>query len=227
MPVTVHPPPIRAICPERIYNPAMPSSVSETLVRLGSEFHRRGWVLGTSGNFSAVVERDPLRLFITASSMDKGRLTADHFLEVDQSGRKVNGAAGRPSAETLLHIAVVRETGAAAVLHTHSVWSTVLSDFHAAAGGFFIEGYEMLKGLEGVATHEHCEWIPILENTQDMQALAAQATALLREKPAVHGILIRQHGLYTWGRDLDAAARHIEILEFLFESVGRRRMMGA
>jgi methylthioribulose-1-phosphate dehydratase len=203
----------------------MSFNTAEALKRLGSEFHLRGWVLGTSGNFSTVIASDPLRLFITASSVDKGRLTADQFLEVDQSGAAVNGAAGKPSAETLLHIAVVRETGAAAVLHTHSVWSTVLSDFHAGAGGFHIEGYEMLKGLEGVATHEHREWIPILENTQDMKALAAQAGILLREHPDVHGILIRQHGLYTWGKDLNTAARHVEILEFLFESVGRRRMM--
>lgn len=203
----------------------MPFNPAETIIRLGAEFHRRGWVLGTSGNFSAVLSHDPLRLFITASSMDKGRLTAENFLEVDQNGQRVTGAAGPPSAETLLHIAVVRTTGAGSVLHTHSVWSTVLSDVHAADGGFFIEGYEMLKGLEGVTTHEHREWIPILENTQDMKALAAQATALLQKNPEVHGILIRQHGLYTWGRDLDAAARHIEILEFLFESVGRRQMM--
>jgi methylthioribulose-1-phosphate dehydratase len=157
--------------------------------------------------------------------MDKGRLTADHFLEVDQNGKKTNGSAGKPSAETLLHIAVVQATGAAAVLHTHSVWSTVLSDFHAPDSGFFIEGYEMLKGLEGISTHEHREWIPILENTQDMKVLAAHARDLLRDRPEVHGILIRQHGLYTWGKDLDAAARHVEILEFLFESVGRRRMI--
>jgi len=203
----------------------MSSVVSETLIRLGSEFHRRGWVLGTSGNFSVVVDRNPLRLFITASSMDKGRLQPEQFLEVDQHGQSIRGASARPSAETLLHIAVVQVTGAEAVLHTHSVWSTVLSDVHAGAGGFFIEGYEMLKGLEGIQTHEHREWIPILENTQDMQALAAQADALLRRNPAIHGILIRQHGLYTWGKNLDSAARHVEILEFLFESVGRRRMM--
>src|SRR5205085_2380270 len=116
-------------------------------------------------------------------------------------------------------------TGAESVLHTHSVWSTVLSDVFADAGGFSIEGYEMLKGLEGVQTHEHREWLPILENTQDMRALAGQVTALLQARPQTHGILIRQHGLYTWGKNLDDAARHVEILEFLLESVGRRRMM--
>ena len=89
----------------------------------------------------------------------------------------------------------------------------------------FIEGYEMLKGLSGVTTHEHREWVPILENSQDMQALAAETTRLLEDDPKVHGFLIRRHGMYTWGADLVEAARHVEILEFLLESVGRRQMM--
>ncbi len=203
----------------------MLTDVSQFLIRLGADFHRRGWVLGTSGNFSVVTSREPLRLQITASSMDKGRLQDEHFLEVDENGKKIGGTVGKPSAETLLHIAVVRATGAGSVLHTHSVWSTVLSDVYAGDGGFEIGGYEMLKGLEGVTTHEHREWIPILDNNQDMAQLAVQASALLRSRPQTHGILIRQHGLYTWGKDLEEAARHVEILEFLFESVGRRRMM--
>jgi methylthioribulose-1-phosphate dehydratase len=195
------------------------------LTELGRDFHRRGWVLGTSGNFSAVIQTDPLRVAITASSVDKGRLTPDHILEVDAAGKVVKPPEGKPSAETLLHLAIVRGLGAGAVLHTHSVWSTVLSDYHVGHGGFFIEGYEMLKGLDGVGTHEHREWIPILENSQDMQLLAAETTRLLQENPHIHGFLIRRHGMYTWGKNLEEAARHVEILEFLLESVGRRQMM--
>ena len=41
-------------------------------------------------------------------------------------------------------------------------------------GGLTIEGYEMLKGLAGVKTHEHREWLPILENSQNMPELADQ-----------------------------------------------------
>jgi methylthioribulose-1-phosphate dehydratase len=201
------------------------AAASEYLADLGRDFHRRGWALGTSGNFSAVIEREPLRLAITSSSVDKGRLTADQILEVDSAGRAVEASEGKPSAETLLHLAVVRVTGAGAVLHTHSVWSTILSDYYKGQGGFFIEGYEMLKGLEGIATHEHREWIPILENSQDMVSLAGEAETLMRENSKLHGFLIRRHGLYTWGKDLAEAARHVEILEFLLESAGRRQMM--
>lgn len=198
---------------------------SEQLAELGRDFHRRGWALGTSGNFSAVLQRDPLRIAITASSLDKGRLAPEHILQIDGEGNVVEPPEGKPSAETLLHVAIVQTLGAGAVLHTHSVWSTILSDYHRGHGGFFIEGYEMLKGLNGVRTHEHREWVPIVENSQDMTALASETRQMLAENPAIHGFLIRRHGLYTWGRDLAEAARHVEIFEFLLESVGRRQMM--
>src|SRR5262245_40786893 len=80
---------------------------SETLAELGRDFHRRGWALGTSGNFSAVTQRAPLRVAITASSLDKGRLSADQILEVDADGKVVSAGPGKPSAETLLHVAIV------------------------------------------------------------------------------------------------------------------------
>src|SRR5207237_9769939 len=93
---------------------------ADHLAQLGQDFHRRGWALGTSGNFSAVIEREPLRLAITASSVDKGKLTPDQIIEVDESGHVLNGSTKKPSAETLLHLVVVNDLRANAVLHTHS-----------------------------------------------------------------------------------------------------------
>lgn len=198
----------------------MSATLAASLARLGPDFHSRGWVLGTSGNFSAIISREPLRLAITSSGVDKGTLAAEHILEIDGEGNVVDGS-GRSSAETLLHLAVVRLRGAGAVLHTHSVWSNILSDAYFSEGGFSIEGYEMLKGLDGVTTHEHSEWLPIIENSQDMKSLAAKVEATLNEHPQAHGFLLRRHGLYTWGRDIAEAKRHIEIIEFLLEVVGR------
>jgi methylthioribulose-1-phosphate dehydratase len=194
--------------------------VAVSLARLGPDFHTRGWVLGTSGNFSAVVSREPLRLAITSSSVDKGQLTADHILQIDAEGNVLEGV-GRPSAETLLHLAVVRLRDAGAVLHTHSVWSNILSDAYSADAGLSIEGYEMLKGLEGVSTHEHREWMPIIENSQDMTGLAGSVEETLEQHPRAHGFLLRRHGLYTWGKDIAEAKRHVEIFEFLLEVRGR------
>ena len=195
-------------------------SAASTMAEVGREFHVRGWVLGTSGNFSAVLHRDPLWLAITSTGSDKGHLSVGQILELDETLTVFRGE-GRPSAETALHLAIVRGRQAGAVLHTHSVWSTVLSGWHASKGGVAIEGYEMLKGLEGIHTHKHREWLPIVENSQDMHELAQEISQALEENPSAHGFLLRGHGLYTWGADLAEAKRHVEIFEFLMETLVR------
>ena len=195
-------------------------SAASTMAEVGREFHVRGWVLGTSGNFSAVLHREPLWLAITSTGSDKGHLSVGQILELDETLTVFRGE-GRPSAETALHLAIVRGRQAGAVLHTHSVWSTVLSGWQASKGGVAIEGYEMLKGLEGIHTHKHREWLPIVENSQDMHELAQEISQTLEENPSAHGLLLRGHGLYTWGADLAEAKRHVEIFEFLMETLVR------
>ncbi len=199
----------------------MSRGLAEQLIDAGRRFDARGWVSGTSGNFSAVSNRDPLRLAITRSGTHKGELTADDILEYGD-GRVLAGE-GSASAETALHLEIVGARGAGSVLHTHSIWSTLLSHRYAELGGIAIRGYEMLKGLSGVTTHDHREWVPILENDQDMTRLAGEVARTLAQHPACHGFLLRRHGLYTWGTTVADARRHVEILEFLLESVARSK----
>ncbi len=194
------------------------AAAAEDFAAIGRRFYARGWVLGTSGNFSAVVSERPLRLAMTPSTAHKGQLDPALVVEIDERARVTRGQ-GRPSAETRLHLEIVKRRGAGAVLHTHSVWSTILSGIHAGNRGLTLEGFEMLKGLDGVSTHEHREWVPIVENDQDMSRLSRRVRAAL--EPASHAFLIDRHGLYTWGRTLADAERHVEILEFLIETVGR------
>lgn len=199
------------------------TQTAENLVAVAAEFYRRGWVLGTSGNLSAVVSRAPLRLAITPSGADKGALKSDQILLIDEQAQLLSEHRAKPSDESPLHIRIAKERGAGAVMHTHSTWSTVLSDIHFNDGGLKIEGYEMLKGLAGVRTHEHREWLPIIENSQDMLRLADEVASTLNQHPSAHGFILRRHGLYTWGEDLHQAKRHVEIFEFLLEAVGRTR----
>jgi hypothetical protein len=114
-------------------------TLTAALAEIGRSFYQRGWVFGTSGNFSAVVSERPLRLAITPTGLDKGALEPKQFMEIDDRARVVRGQ-GKPSAETGLHVAIARTRGAGAVLHTHSLWSTVLSEANAGAGAVTIEG---------------------------------------------------------------------------------------
>jgi len=197
------------------------------LADCGKDFHQRGWSLGTSSNYSAVIGRDPLRLVLTGSGYDKGCLAPEHFLLVDEHGAPVASGFPKPSAETLLHAVLAREARAGAVLHTHSVAGTVLSQGFLEAGHLRLEGYEMLKGLAGIATHESTLNLEIFPNTQDIASLSERVAERLRDatQPLTHGFLIAGHGLYTWGKDVAEARRHIEVLEFLLEVVTRKKLL--
>lgn len=198
------------------------SKAEVLLSEVARSCYAKGWAVGTSGNFSAVVSRDPLILTISGTGLDKANLSPDQFVHVDAGGKIITGSA-QPSAETSLHLLIVQALQAGAVLHTHSVWSTVVSALHVQDHGLWIENYEMLKGLEGVHTHLHREWLPIIDNDQDMARLTGAAEAVLDQYPGSHAFLLRGHGLYTWGKTVEQAKRHLEILEFLLEVVGRTR----
>ena len=199
------------------------------LIEAGHDFWRRGWSLGTSSNYSVIVNRAPLTLLLTGSGFDKGALRPDQFVLVDGKGKSMHPSYPKPSAETLLHVVLARSAGAGAVLHTHSVYGTVLSERHLPEGKLTLAGYEMLKGLDGIGTHESSVEIEIFPNTQDIASLAVEVEARLLDpvRPLRHGFLIAGHGLYTWSSDLAGTRRQIEVLEFLFEVITRRRLLEA
>jgi len=207
---------------------------------IGREFHSRRWSLGTSSNYSVVTGRDPLELLITASGKDKSALTDDDFVSVDYSGlilQNPKPGSRKSSAETLLHCLIAQSLpNVGAVLHTHSIWATILS--HAALkpdqsrGTIRIEGYEMLKGLEGIRTHDTVVDVPVFRNSQDMVELSGRIKEVFASPdesssafPPPHGFLLSGHGLYTWGQTLAEARRHIEIFEFLFEVMAHQKLL--
>jgi methylthioribulose-1-phosphate dehydratase len=186
----------------------------DQLVQTIQALHHRGWCDGTGGNFSVVLQRQPLQLLMAPSGVNKGQVHADQLIEVDENGEVLTGA-GHASAETALHLQIVGATKAGAVLHTHSVAGTVLSRQYEKDGGITLEGWEMLKGLSGITTHATSITIPVISNSQSMDELGKAVAPLLETSPC--GFLVVGHGLYAWGADLDASKRHLEILEFLLK----------
>lgn len=182
------------------------------LIAAGELFHRRGWVPASGGNFS--YRRDEQTLAITASGTHKGELKPADLMTVDLQGQALE-AGRRSSAETDLHTQIYRRfPEAGAVFHTHSVASTCLSREHDEIR---LSGYELLKILEGIDTHETTVTIPVFDNDQDIDRLAAQVNAAMAAGRALQGYLIRGHGLYAWGPKLALARYRVEALEFLFQ----------
>jgi methylthioribulose-1-phosphate dehydratase len=188
--------------------------LKEELVALSHDFHRRGWSLATSSNFSARIDQD--QFIITVSGKDKGSLSVDDFVLVNLHQPPPEIA----SAETLLHATLYTlMPQTACVLHTHSVSATLLS---LRQPEIILEGYEMLKALGGVSTHDHLEVIPVLPNSQDLSALSEEVLPMMKYQPNVHSFLIAGHGLYTWGESIFKARMQLEALEFMLACEARK-----
>jgi len=208
------------LTPEKIVttsNSQTRNDLVEVIKRLAGE----GGCPATSGNFSVLLSSNPLRMLISPSGVDKTLITADDLLEVSERAEVLCGT-GRPSAETLLHTAIYQTSEAKCVLHVHSVWNTIISEKFLNAGAVEICGYEILKGLPGVSTHEHQERIPVFENSQDMSRLSQLVLQELKRDHSVKAFLLAGHGVYTWGESPSKAYCHLQALEFLFEVLCRK-----
>lgn len=186
------------------------------IIRAGKFLYSRGWSPATSSNYSARVDQSSIA--ITVSGKHKGELSDGDIMLVDLAGNPIQSDC-KSSAETLLHTVLYElfpDVGA--VLHTHSKGATVLSRYLAGSNRLCLRDYELQKAFAGQSTHDAEISLPIFENTQDISQLAAKTKAFFSDDlNALPAYLIRGHGLYTWGANMNDCLRHIEALEFLIE----------
>ena len=194
---------------------------SQWLIDAGKMLYAKGMVPATSGNFSARLSDG--NLAITVSGAHKGKLSDADIMQVSSVGESLDDR--RPSAETLLHVGIYqRYPSAQVVLHPHSVNATLLS--RISGDKLRLQDYELLKAFPGIDTHRCALWVPVLNNDQNIARLSEKVNACLNDLETVHGYLIRGHGFYTWGDNLDDALRHVEAFEFLFECELKQHMIG-
>ncbi|MEN0006889.1 MAG: methylthioribulose 1-phosphate dehydratase [Bacteroidota bacterium] len=178
--------------------------------------HQKGYAPATSSNYS-FRQAGSDRIQISASGIDKGLFATTDLITIDTEGNPVKDAR-KPSAETGLHTMLYRLLPEVrCVLHTHTVYNTVLSTILEPQGYLRLDGFEVLKGLSGIRTHDTVVDLPIFANSQDIEHLSTQIEAYWQKHPIGHGFLLAGHGLYTWGESIAVAKRQVEVFEFLFE----------
>lgn len=170
-----------------------------------------GFMACTAGNVSVMLEREPLLVAMSPSGMDKGQLKPSDFITIGSNAKQFLPDTRKPSDEALLHVRIYQATGCLAVCHGHPPHVTALS-----LGGereLVCRGIEMQKAFAGTVTHADERRIPIVENSQDMEELAASVLAA-RQLP-MPAVIVRGHGVYAWGASIREASRHLETVEWL------------
>ena len=195
------------------HDPDRLAQCADAIASAARGFAALGWTPATSSNFS--MRLDDAHVAITVSGRDKGQLGRDDIMVIDMHDQPV-ATTQHPSAEAALHTQIYRRfPETQAVLHTHSRTQSVASRLFSREGRVRLEGWELQKAVSGYTTHDSSLDIPVFPNTQQMPELVARIDAWLDAGHPLHAYLIDGHGLYTWGRSMDEARRHLEALEFL------------
>lgn len=185
--------------------------LKQGLMDAGRMLYQMGMVPATSGNFSARVDADSIA--ITVSGCHKGYLREQDIMLIDNTGHSLDGK--KPSAETLLHTQLYQfYKDAGAVLHPHNLNAVLVS--RQRQNFITLRNYELLKAFSGIKTHATSITIPIFENDQDMISLSQKVADYLKENDNTYAYIIAGHGMYTWGKTINDAMRHIEALDYLF-----------
>lgn len=188
-------------------------AAAQAIIQVGVRLDRNGLAPATAGNYSVRLPDGTIAL--TVSGGHKGRLRADQVMRASAGGVALDGK--KPSAETLLHCLIYAvDPGAGGILHTHSVTGVVLSRALRDASEIVFDGYELLKVFPGIDTHASRVAIPLIDNGQDMAAMAEKLRPLLAaQDPVVPAFYIRGHGLYAWGGTIAEAEHVVEAVEYL------------
>ncbi len=180
----------------------------ERLCEFGRRAVELGLVIGTSGNLSV---REGDLVAVTPSGVALDRLTPALCPVVDVEGHLVEGET-QPSSETPMHLAVYATTDARAVVHTHSVFGTVVASTMTELPPIHYNVL-LLGGAVKVAEYATYGTPELAENVR--AAMAGRRAALMAN-----------HGGVTIGADLEQAFEATRLLEWLCEVYVRARALG-
>jgi methylthioribulose-1-phosphate dehydratase len=194
----------------------------ELVCELCRHFYSLGWASGTGGGISL---KEGGHIYMAPSGVQKERLRPEDIFVLDEEGaiqeQPGGGTQLSQCAPLFMHAYRMRKAGA--VLHSHSIHANLVTLLFNKK--FCIRGMEMQKGLEGYGAFDRLE-IPIIENTAQERDLADSLGQAIRDNPKTHAVLVRNHGIYVWGKDWKQAKTQAECYDYLFEAACRMKQLG-
>ena len=194
----------------------MLEALKETVCEANLELSRRGVVLYTWGNVSGI-DRARGLVVIKPSGVPYQGMQPSDMVVVDLEGRIVEGTL-RPSSDTPTHLELYKafpEIGG--VVHTHSTHAVVfaqagmeLPPLGTTHADYFYGAVPVSRSLTRDEVQEAYE-----KNTGRVIVETVKETE--RESLAVPGVLVRNHGPFTWGKDPAEAVYHGVVLEEIAE----------
>lgn len=181
------------------------------IVLFGRMLHDRGYVAAMDGNLS--VRLDENRILATPTSMCKGMMRSADLVVVDLEGRRIAGKR-QVSTEIGMHLLIYRQRpDVQGIVHAHPRTATGF-----AAAGIALNQPLVCEVVIGLGS------IPLAKYGTPGTPELAEALAPL--VPQYDAILMSNHGVVTYGADLQQAYMKMETVEHFAEIALVTHMLG-
>jgi len=170
----------------------------EDLISAGKQLYERGLQTTRSGNVSA---RDGTVFWITRTGTNLARLTATQFVQVELDARAA--IPREASVESPVHRGVYNASSARAIVHAHPPYAIAAAEA-VGEGGITPIHNEALVGLK---------WIPVIETSVAGEDTGEAVDGIARQLSRWPALVIRGHGAFTIGENIDEALYRMVLLE--------------
>ncbi len=183
------------------------------LLDIKDELYSKGLITPMGGNISVRCPDDPGKVLVTPGSVYKKNLKPEHFVCLNLQGKVLVETRYKPTSETPIHLAILRSRpDVNAVVHTHPVYATA----------FGVSGLDFQPITSDAAIIGR---LPIVEWTETGSVESGEiiSAALAGQQNCV---LIRNHGLFVCGPNLEFTAGVTEMIEAVCKGLVLCKMMG-
>ena len=196
---------------QRFFNSPPIEELKRRICDMGRRLWLKDYTDGNGGNITVRVG-DNLVL-CTPTLICKGFMTPADMALIDLDGRQLAGARKRTS-EALTHLGIMkRQPAAKACVHAHPPHATAFAIANASVPSCLIPEAEVFLGKIGVAQYE-TPGTP--ENAEEVGRIGVDHQA----------ILMQNHGVIVWGKDVEDAYWKIENLDSYCRTVALAAGLG-
>ncbi len=186
-------------------------NITETLISICQRLYAKSFVSATDGNVSARCEDNTF--LTTRTGINKGMITAEDLIEVDTNGNVISGRYS-PSTELAMHLYIyLQRPDVNAVVHAHPPYATGFATARQPLTGCIFP--EVIVGLGAIPLADYA--------TPSTIEVVKAITPYVKNTDA---ILLANHGVVTYGKDLTDAYFKMEKVEHAAHITFVARLLG-
>ena len=199
-------------------NPGNRQTIAAAIVDACHRLYARSFVTATDGNVSARLPNG--NILTTRTGINKGSVSGQDLVEITPAGDVLSGR-WRPSTETGMHLFIYRERpDVAAVVHAHPAFATGFATARQPLESCLFP--EVIVGFGAIPLAEYA--------TPSTPEVAESLRPYVRTAEA---ILLTNHGVVTYGADVEEAYYRMEKVEhaaritFIARQLGGEKRLSA